>query len=546
MSAIIFQTMKSDGTIKRFDSTTMTPDFAALNVGTDLLPLAQGGSGVNAYWDFGSRAIRSSFTATNNSDLVNLLDQTTAIAAEATARNSAISSAISTEVTNRNSAISSAVAAEATARDAAILVETNNRVTAVSNEAIARDAAISTAIGTEVTNRNSAISSAISTEVTNRNAAILVETNRALAAEGVLQATISSMSTNLSWRDAVLAISADSALYAATEGTSLAGLLPFSDDETPFMTVSNFAAGDLLIATATASSPKLIKVIDDAGTLKLSYVGVPVIKVHDTFVVTNDLLDSPGANENKSIYTFGTVMSKIGSFNWGLGSGITLSVGYASSTGLVVAGDTLEVAIGKVVGNLAAEITARTTAISNEVIARDAAIAAAIATEVTNRNSAISTAIATEVTNRNTAIGVETTRAMAAEGLKADVTYVDAMDTMLNSSGTTINAGDLIYIKPDGSVAKVAKSISGLSDAILGYAEVTITTGNSGLCQFNFGKKFPGSGLVPGKEYYVSGTAGVPMLFTDITWSTGDAVYSIGRAISTTIIEFAPRYAFEY
>lgn len=71
MSNIIFQTLKTDGSQKRLESNLMTVDFAGIRLGTDNLAIAQAGSGAGAYFDFGSRALRTSFIPVNNFDLVN-------------------------------------------------------------------------------------------------------------------------------------------------------------------------------------------------------------------------------------------------------------------------------------------------------------------------------------------------------------------------------------------------------------------------------------------------------------------------------------------
>lgn len=89
----------------------------------------------------------------------------TAIAAEATSRDTAIGTAVSAESTARDTAISTAVSAEATARGTAITsavaAEATARGTAISAEATARDTAIGTAVAAEATARNAAIAAAV-------------------------------------------------------------------------------------------------------------------------------------------------------------------------------------------------------------------------------------------------------------------------------------------------------------------------------------------------------------------------------------------------
>lgn len=61
----------ASGKPTRTPSNAQTVDFTSVRIGADTLELAQGGSGGSAYFDFGSRAARSSFTPANGSDLTN-------------------------------------------------------------------------------------------------------------------------------------------------------------------------------------------------------------------------------------------------------------------------------------------------------------------------------------------------------------------------------------------------------------------------------------------------------------------------------------------
>ncbi len=71
MSNIIFQTLTLQGERKRSQSNLLSPDFSGIGIGADALPIVQGGSGVGAYFDFGSRALRTSFLAVDPFDIPN-------------------------------------------------------------------------------------------------------------------------------------------------------------------------------------------------------------------------------------------------------------------------------------------------------------------------------------------------------------------------------------------------------------------------------------------------------------------------------------------
>lgn len=63
--------VQTDGAPKRTPSSGVTPDFSSVRIGADTLEISQGGTGGGAYFDLGSRAMRSSATPSNNNDLAN-------------------------------------------------------------------------------------------------------------------------------------------------------------------------------------------------------------------------------------------------------------------------------------------------------------------------------------------------------------------------------------------------------------------------------------------------------------------------------------------
>lgn len=173
------------------------------------------------------------------------------------------------------------------------------------------------------------------------------------AADTALQNAINAISSSLQWRSMAKAATGDAGLNAAANDTALSSLLPFSDDDAPEMVIGDFAAGDYLLSKNGASS-KIFIIWDDAGTLKVTDVGVAALAAGDTFMVANDLPDTPANQESQAIYTYtGTDIIKVGDFDWSLATGIDLSGSFVSTTGVVAAGDSVEAAIAKLVGNLA-------------------------------------------------------------------------------------------------------------------------------------------------------------------------------------------------
>lgn len=179
------------------------------------------------------------------------------------------------------------------------------------------------------------------------------ETTRATLAEAAIQANLSNAIAGLEWRNTAFIISADAELISATEGEAVADILPFSDDDAPQISLSDITAGMYFIAIDGVDS-KLMKVYDDAGTLKVTFLGFPAMVSKNTFIVVHDLLNSPATMENRSIYQFiGDDFIKLADVNWSIATGIALSAAYTAVAGLIAAGDSVEIAISKLDANLA-------------------------------------------------------------------------------------------------------------------------------------------------------------------------------------------------
>ena len=142
--------------------------------------------------------------------------------------------------------------------------------------------------------------------------------------------------------------------------------------------------------------------------------------------------------------------------------------GYSLDTdaNAIAASDSINSAFSKLSVQIAAEISNRETAVSEEASARDTAIGNAISTEVTNRDTAISTAIGTEVTNRNTAIDTAIT-ALNIPTLTQRVNDVEiangGLDNRIDDLEVTINGDDL-------------NNINGLVDRVETLEDIDINT----------------------------------------------------------------------
>jgi len=366
-----------------------------------------------------------------------------AISAETSARQAADATLTSnlnaeiTRATNAESTLQANITAEATARsDADATLQSNL------NAEITRATAAESTLTTNLANETTARTNADTTLQSNIDA----EVTRALAAEGSLQSAINSAMTNLTWREMVLAATGDN---APAEGTALSTLLPFSDDQAPEMVIGDFAAGDLIVFKAGTAS--VIATLD--ASLNVTYVGVRALAAGDTFVVKNDLPDSPAAQEGMAMYTYdGSTIVKIGDMDWSLATGIDLSSTFVAAAGTVTAGDSVEAAISKLVANLAAansNAAALVAAEQSRAEAAEATLTANLSAEVTRATDAESTltsnlnAEITRATNAETTLtsnlNAEITRATDAEAtltanLSAEVTRATDAEATLTSN----------------------------------------------------------------------------------------------------------------
>lgn len=128
----------------------------------------------------------------------------------------------------------------------------------------------------------------------------------------------------------------------------------------------------------------------------------------------------------------------------------------------------------------------------------------------------------------------------ALEAVVADIKKVSKV-----ASGA-IGQGKICYVKADGTVALAIASID-LSDAQLLLSAEAIADGASGKFFVVEGSVIGGFvSLTPGKRYFVSAASAGAIVANLTGFSSGNSVYSVGRAISATEIAFAPVYEFEY
>jgi hypothetical protein len=113
------------------------------------------------------------------------------------------------------------------------------------------------------------------------------------------------------------------------------------------------------------------------------------------------------------------------------------------------------------------------------------------------------------------------------------------------TAGENLTAGQVVYLKSDGSWYKAqADSAATSGAALLGIVPVAITSGNTGVILLWGVVEKTGWGLTKGTGYYVSPTsAGALAVVTDID-TLGQQVCPIGNAISTAALFFKPGVSF--
>jgi hypothetical protein len=181
-------------------------------------------------------------------------------------------------------------------------------------------------------------------------AAISAEELARISADFAIQGSLNAALTGLDFRHGVHIISQSVGLINATSGTILSSILPFTDDETPILTINDFSVGKYLLAKNGASS-KLFRVYSELGVLRLAQ---ETLNTDDTFIVRYDLIDSPGTQESNALFKFdGSDLLRIGSVNWSFANGIDLNPTYAPTTGTISTSDNVQNAIAKLDGTRA-------------------------------------------------------------------------------------------------------------------------------------------------------------------------------------------------
>ena len=126
----------------------------------------------------------------------------------------------------------------------------------------------------------------------------------------------------------------------------------FGDDDAPALSGSDFAVGEYILF-GDGGTPVLGEISNIASDdLTITYLGFDALADNDKFVVRNYLPDSPDSQEKQAIVLYnGTALIKLADVNFEFADGISLNTPFTPANGTVAAGDTVQLAIEKLVGN---------------------------------------------------------------------------------------------------------------------------------------------------------------------------------------------------
>jgi len=122
----------------------------------------------------------------------------------------------------------------------------------------------------------------------------------------------------------------------------------------------------------------------------------------------------------------------------------------------------------------------------------------------------------------------------------------DWSKSYINDNAGTISAGQVAYLKANGHVDLASKTTTTLSDfELLIVQDATIATTATGKLYVRRGGIAAGfTSLTIGKLVFVGATAGT--VTQDVSaYTSGDFVYSLGRAVSATEVSYDPQFEYQ-
>jgi hypothetical protein len=132
--------------------------------------------------------------------------------------------------------------------------------------------------------------------------------------------------------------------------------------------------------------------------------------------------------------------------------------------------------------------------------------------------------------------------------LVSDQVAVKYTEAFVNDNAGAITVGQVVYVKANGAVDLAQATLPNLDQHMIGVVgEASIATTASGEIYTRKGAIIGGfSGLTPGRKQYVSRSSAGGLTEVLTGFQGGDMVYSVGRAISASQIEYDPQFEIEY
>jgi hypothetical protein len=505
------------GKQKRQNSNALSIDFTAVAVGADALAIQQGGSGAGAYFDFGARNMRSSATPVNANDLVN----------------------------------------KAYADNLAAGLKWKSSVKALADSDI-------TLSGEQTIDGIALVSG-------NRVAVI----GQSTASENGIYVVDSGAWSRSS--DADQGVELVSAAFFIEEGTSYGDSAWVCVTNSPItlgstaLAFNQFAGGGAVIGGAgllKTGNTLDIQAADNSMTINADSIEVKInasgaIEVSPSGLAVKIEATNPSLQISSN--ELGVKLDASGAITTGA-SGIKVAL-ESSNPSLEVASNELGVklnasgAIEKGASGIAVKLEASNPSLeiaSNELGLK---VSASGAIEKGASGVAVKLEASTpslEIVSNELGLKVDAAGAIAkgASGVSVQVQSgslkiasnmiaVDHAVSAQNDNASTVAANKAVFIKTNGNF-DLATKVTASDSVALAFTEESIASSASGKIVVRRGAIISGfTSLTPGEKYFVN-TSGDVAKYTDISFSAGDFVYSVGRALSATEILFDPEYEFEF
>lgn len=124
----------------------------------------------------------------------------------------------------------------------------------------------------------------------------------------------------------------------------------------------------------------------------------------------------------------------------------------------------------------------------------------------------------------------------------SDNISVDYAISKTNDNASPLTLNQVAYVKPNGNIDLATKLTASYLSQVVVVEDASIAAGGSGKVVARPGKIIPGfTGLVPGRDYYVS-TAGAIDLYENLALVSGEEAFIVGKALSTTELLFLPKH----